>query len=103
MNTTIQRRLTVFAGAVLLCSSLLGSCATAPRRGETASPRASDAPSEKIAAQRAAAPKSLELEQNDERWQIDAARERKRQQDAKAAQQAASAKSVDVTTPPPAR
>jgi hypothetical protein len=87
----------VFAGAVLL---LLGSCASAPKRAESTPPRVKDTPAEKIAAQRAAAPKSLELEQNDQRWQIDAARERKREQDAKAA----STKSVDVTAPPaPAR
>jgi hypothetical protein len=101
MNTTMHPKRAAWVGAVLL---LVGSCATAPKRAESSPPREKDAPSEKIAAQRAAAPKSLELEANDERWQIDAARERKRQQDAKAAQQqAGSAKSVDVTTPPPPR
>ena len=97
MNTTKESRLALFAGALFM---LLGSCATAPKRAESAPPRAKDTPADKIAAQRAAAPKSLELVQNDERWQIDAARERKRERDAKAA---ASAKSVDVTAPPPAR
>jgi hypothetical protein len=101
MNTTMYSRWAAFGGAVLL---LLGSCATAPKRAETAPPRVKDTPSEKIAAQRAAAPKSLELEQSDERWQIDAARERKREQDARAAQQRSDGtKGVDVTTPAPAR
>ena len=101
MNATIRVRFPALAGALLM---LLGSCATAPKRAESAPPRAKDTPAEKIAAQRAAAPQSLELEPNDERWQIDAARERKREQDAKAAkQQTDGAKRVDVTTPPPAR
>lgn len=81
---------------------LLASCATAPKTAQT-SPRLADSPPEKRAAQRAAAPQSLELEQNDERWQIEAARERKRQQDAAKArnQTPGSDKSVDVTTPAP--
>jgi len=51
----------------------------------------------------AAAPHSVQLEQDDERWGIEAARERKAQQDAAKArkqQDAAVGKSVDVTTPP---
>jgi hypothetical protein len=50
---------------------------------------------------RAAAPHSLELEQNDERWQIEAAKERKRQQDAAKAksQGPENGKSVNVTPP----
>jgi hypothetical protein len=98
MKTTMHLRLPALAGAFLM---LLGSCATAPKRAESTPPRTKDSPAEKIAAQRAAAPKSLELEQNDERWQIDAARERRREQDAQKAkaaqQQTDGANRVDVT------
>jgi hypothetical protein len=81
---------------------LLASCATAPRPPESAS-RVPDSAPEKLAAQRAAAPRSLELEPSDERWGIDAARERKRQQDAAKAKATPidAGKSVDVTLPPP--
>ena len=88
----------------LLTGALVGvlSCATAPKRTESAAPREKDSAREKVAAQRAAAPHELQLEQDDERWGIEAARERKRQKDAaKARQQAEPAgKGVDVTTPP---
>lgn len=86
------------AGVLLL----VGSCATAPAPREAASPRTKDSPSEKVAAHRAAAPRGFELEQNEERWGFDAARERKRQQDAARArqQEAAAGKRIDVTTPP---
>jgi hypothetical protein len=91
-------RLGVLAGALVMVLS----CATAPKRSESAPARAQDSAPEKVAAQRAAAPHALTLEQDDERWGIDAARERKRQKDAaKARQQAESAdQRVDVTTPP---
>ena len=77
------------------------SCATAPKRTESVGPREKDSASEKVAAQRAVAAHELPLEQEDERWGIEAARERKRQKDeAKARRQAESAgKGVDVTTP----
>jgi hypothetical protein len=80
------------------------SCATTPKRSESAAPRDKDSAPEKIASQRAAGAHELQLEQDDERWGIEAARERKRQKDAaKARQQAdAAGKRVDVT-PAPAR
>ena len=81
---------------------LFAACATAPRT-TSSPPRAKDSASEKVAAQRAAAPHSVQLEPDDERWGIEAARERKAQQDAARArkqQDAAVGKSVDVTTPP---
>lgn len=91
-----------FLSGALSATLLLTACATAPKPAET-SPRVADSAPEKRAAVRAAAPQSLQLEQNDERWQIDAARERKRQQDdAKARRQTQeNGKSVNVTTPPP--
>jgi hypothetical protein len=98
MSTTRVSHLSVFAAACLMALS----CATAPKRQEAAAPRMKDSAPEKIAAQRAGAAHELQLEQDDERWGIEAAKERKRQQDeAKARQQPAGAgKSVDVTPTP---
>jgi hypothetical protein len=78
------------------------SCAGSPKRPEASSPRTKDAASEKIAAQRAAAPSGLRLEQDDERWGIDAARERKREQDNKRAEKTRTAgtRAADVTPLP---
>ena len=89
----------MLGGAFLMAAS----CATAPKPATTAPRDKSSAP-EKVASQRAGAAHELQLEQDDARWGIEAARERKRQQDeAKARQQrAATGKSVDVL-PPPAR
>lgn len=90
--------LAALSGALLL----LGSCATAPKRTENP-PRMSDAAPEKVASQRAAAPHGLQLEQDDERWGIEAAKERRRQQDAAKARKQSTeqgAKNVDVTAPP---
>lgn len=94
MCPTRFQRLRVLAGAMLLVMS----CASAPRTS-TSPPRMKDSAPEKVAAQRAAAPHSVQLEQDDERWGIDAARERKRQQDAAKArrQQDAGNKAVDLT------
>ena len=63
MCPTRARRMGVLAGALLLAAS----CATTPKTS-TAPPRMKDAASEKVAAQRAAAPHSVQLEQDDERW-----------------------------------
>ena len=106
MSSIRMSRVGVLIGALLMGAlSLFASCATTPRRSETAAPRMKDSAPEKVAAQRAAAPHSVQLEQDDERWGIEAARERKRQQDeAKARQRPAPTdKSVDVTPPPAAR
>jgi len=81
---------------------MIVSCATAPTRSGSAGPREKDSASEKVAAQRAVAAHELPLEQEDERWGVEAARERRRQRDEARArrQQAESAgKGVDVTTP----
>ncbi len=90
-------------GLVGACA-MVASCATTPKATESSARRQKDSAPEKIAAQRAGAAHELQLEQDDERWGIEAARERKRQQDeAKARQQpAAGDKSVDVK-PPAAR
>ena len=77
------------------------SCAGSPKRPEASSPRVKDSASEKVAAQRAAAPRSLQLEADDERWGFDAARERRREEQARKAQKQAATgdKAIDVTTP----
>ena len=77
------------------------SCAGAPRGREASSPRFKDSAPEKVASQRAAAPQSLKLEQDDERWGFDAARERRREAQNKKARKdpAATDKAVDVTSP----
>ena len=93
MCPTRARRMRVLAGALLLALS----CASTPKTS-TSPPRMKDAASEKVAAQRAAAPHSVQLEQDDERWGLEAARERKRQQD-EAKARATSDKSVDVIPP----
>ena len=79
------------------------SCAGSPKRPEASSPRFRDSAPEKIASQRAAAPHSLQLEREDERWGFEAARERRREEQARKAQKppAAGDKGVDVTTPLP--
>jgi hypothetical protein len=81
--------------------SLTASCATAPKPRDPAA-RAKDSAPEKIAAQRAAGPRGFQTEAEDERWGIEAARERKRRTDEAKAHDAAAVrdKRVDVTTPP---
>jgi hypothetical protein len=97
MDPTRFPRLRVLAGALLL----VASCATAPR-SSASPPRMKDSAPEKVAAQRTAAPHGLQLEQQDERWGFDAARERRREQDAARARKQPSLgdKAVDVTPPP---
>ena len=77
------------------------SCAGSPKRPAATSGRMKDSAPEKIAAQRAAAPHGAQLEQEDERWGFEAARERRRENDARKAQKqpAGGAAAVDVTTP----
>jgi hypothetical protein len=54
------------------------ACAAAPRpRAEAPPARVKDSRPDRIAAQRSAAPASLELEESDERWGIEGARERR--------------------------
>src|SRR5262245_23677785 len=100
MSPTRFSRLPVLAGALLMVVSCAGTQKPSP-----SPPRAQDAPAEKVAAQRAAAPHSINtLEREDEeRWGFEAARERRQQQEAaKAAQKkpAASDKAVQVTPAP---
>lgn len=87
----------LLTGGLLLATA----CATSPKT-VASTPRAKDSAPEKIAAQRAAAPHSVQLEADDERWGFEAARERRRQQDAAKAAKADAMrdKSVDVTTAP---
>ncbi len=65
-----------FFGAASL---VVAACASAPRpRAENPhAERIQDSRPERIAAQRAGAPGELELEQSDQRWGIDAARDRR--------------------------
>jgi len=84
-------RLRVLAGALLVAMS----CASAPKTFPSP-PRMKDSAPEKVAAQRAAAPNSLQPDVSEDRWAIEAARERKRQQDVAAARAKAD-KAVDVT------
>jgi hypothetical protein len=64
-------------GALVL---MLASCAGAPKKQEGAPPpRIKDSAPERAAAQRAASP-GLRLESEEERWGIEAAQERKRQE-----------------------
>jgi hypothetical protein len=67
-------------GLTATATLLTPACASAPRPQAEAPPAAAriqDSRPERIAAQRAGAPASLELEQNDERWGIEAARDRR--------------------------
>ena len=97
MRTNRLPRWRVLLGGCLFAAA----CATAPKTAASP-PRAKDSAPEKIAAQRAAAPHSVQLEPDDERWGFEAARERRRQQDAARAAKvdAMRDKGVDVTTPP---
>jgi hypothetical protein len=75
--------------AVLLAGLLLGACAGPRRPTETAATaRLKDSAPEKVAAQRAAAP-GLKLEDDDQRWGIAAAKERKQRRDDERARNAA--------------
>lgn len=95
MERTSMTRIRLVVGMLLFAAA----CATAPKPPE-AQARAKDSAPEKVAAQRAAAPHGVPLEQDEERWGFEAARERRRQQDAARAKRAAPAdKNVGVTTP----
>jgi hypothetical protein len=73
-----------------LCTLLLGAFGCAKSQPPAQNPpRIKDSVPERIAAQRAAQ-KDLKLEADDERWQIEQARDRKQK-----------AKSDDATAPPP--
>ena len=78
---------------ILFAGSLLSACASGPRARPEAAQRVPDSAPDKIAAQRAAA--RLNLEEEDQRWGFEAAREVKQRQEPRTLQQPA-------TTPPPA-
>ena len=73
------------------------SCAASRREPATANRRVKDSPAETVAAHRAAAPRSLELEKDDERWPLEAARERKRAREREDATKPAAGKGVGTT------
>jgi hypothetical protein len=64
-----------------LAAALLGACAAHPKPPAEQPQRVPDSAPDKIAAQRSAA--GLHLEEEDERWGFDAARERKQRQEPK--------------------
>jgi hypothetical protein len=70
-----------FGRLVGLALLVLG-CASGPRPQPETPARVKDSAPEKIAAQRSAA-RGLDLEQDDQRWGFEAARERRRSQDQK--------------------
>jgi len=89
-----------------LAALLTAACASAPRSREStaASARIPDSAPEKVAAQRAAS--GLQLEQDDARWGIEAARERKANAEPKknppaTATPAGAEPQPDATLPPP--
>ncbi|HVV48232.1 MAG TPA: hypothetical protein VHO06_01115 [Polyangia bacterium] len=65
--------------------ALLSGCATAPRARPESAPRVPDSAPDKVAAQRAAA--GLHLEEEDDRWGFEAARELKQRKEQKTAAQ----------------
>jgi hypothetical protein len=87
----------MLAGAFLMTPS----CATAPKPPASTS-RVKDSAPEKIAAQRAAGAHGLQVESDDGRWGIEAARERKRQSDEAKPREAAATPGtrLDVTPLP---
>ncbi len=70
-----------FGRLVVLALLALG-CAAGPRPQSETAARVKDSAPDKIAAQRAAA-RGLDLENEDQRWGFEAARERQRKQDQK--------------------
>jgi len=103
MNTSLLA-LSLFAA--LGAGSLVAGCASGPKpRAESAQARVPDSAPEKIAAQRAANP-NLRLEQEDQRWGISAAQERKADKKARAQAPDGASPSgtgrVDVAPPAPA-
>jgi hypothetical protein len=78
------------------------SCAASRREPTAANRRVKDSPAETVAAHRAAAPRNLELEKEDERWPFEAARERKRareREDAAKPRPGAGVGTTDVVEP----
>jgi hypothetical protein len=84
-------------------AALWTACAAGPRPRPEGSPaRVKDSQPDKIAAQRAAAPASLELEPSDERWGIEAARERRQaEREKKSAPPPTASKASVIPAPPP--
>jgi hypothetical protein len=95
-----------FFRAFVLAASLASACAASRPHTETvAARRLGDAAPERSAALRAATP-GLGLEAEDERWGIEAAKERKRARDPRVSQPpqplpAAGTMTIDVKTPKP--
>jgi hypothetical protein len=84
-------------GAMLLTAGC--ASATRPRAESPHAERIQDSRPERIAAQRAGAPGELELEQSDERWGIEAARDRReadKQKNASTSKPPAATKSTTV-------
>lgn len=91
----------VWSLLLVILTLVTSSCAATPRRPPQAGRRLKDSPVEVTAAHRSAAPRSLELEKEDERWAVDPARARTRGRadDAAQASPRAPRKSADVVEP----
>ena len=90
----IHARWSVLGLALAAALSVADCASTRTPRAEAPPSRVQDTLPERRAAQRAGAPASLELEESDERWGIEAARERQ------AAEKAAKEEKAPTTTNP---
>jgi hypothetical protein len=77
----MKMRAGVWTMTLVLCLGLglAGACGTTPRPESRSAARIKDSAPEKVAAQRSAGP-GLGLEADEQRWGIEAARERRRRQ-----------------------
>src|SRR3954464_6817582 len=98
----MRRRFHCWALTMVLGIPLYTACATGPHAQPQAAARMRDSAPEKIAAQRSATP-NLGLEADDQRWGVEAARERRRQADERtaAARQRIGAPPPPVAAPGP--
>jgi hypothetical protein len=96
VRNVMNARVRSWGRSALLALALGAACGTAPRPETRSAARIPDSAPEKAAAQRAATP-GLGLEADEQRWGVEAARERRGQADAKASV------AGDAVSPAPAR
>ena len=94
VSSMIRARSSVLGLALAAALSVVACASARTPRAEAPPSRVQDTMPERRAAQRAGAPAGLELEESDERWGIEAARERK------AAEKAAKDDKSTTTTNP---
>jgi hypothetical protein len=97
----MNERVRFWGRSLFLVLALGAACRTAPRPETRSAARIPDSAPERAAAQRAASP-GLGLEADEQRWGVEAARERRRQRDAKAAEAANAAASAPARGSAPA-